>query len=517
LSILIKNATIPDFQNKKFLTKNIIVKKNRIEDVLPKLNSINENNFTNIIDAKNLIVSPGFIDVHSHSDLAALNKSQINPKIMQGVTTEVVGNCGISVVPVNNKNKTRWRENYLSLWGNPEVKWLWTDTTSYLLALFNKSQINIETLLGYSTLRYYITGLSNISYDSKLFLKMEKIISEELEKGAKGISLGIGYVPNIYASREEYELIFKLARKYDKIVTVHLRNEGDKVIESIKKIISYNKKAKAKLHISHLKCYGKNNWSKTDKLLEYINQLNKKYDITFDSYPYTAGSTTLLALLPPTILDKPVKKIIKLIKQKEIQNYIEKTINEGLENWENYSKIIGFENICVTGLTSKKYKDFEMQSITEISKKLKISPIECICNILIAEKANASMIMFSMSEDSVIKIFKHEKHMVGSDGLYSSKPHPRTYGTFPRVINRFCKELKVFDLITALYQMTKFPAERFNIKNRGEILPGNFADFVIFDYEKIKDTADYSNPKQFPEGIKYIIINGRIINQKKSK
>lgn len=510
VSILIKNALIPDFSTKKFIKRNIVIENDKIVNLLLNLNSIEEKNFYEIIDAKGLIVSPGFIDVHSHSDLTSLNMNVISPKLMQGVTTEIVGNCGLSVVPVNNKNKSCWRNNYISIWGNPDLPWLWTDTFSYLMTSKNRCWNNIETLLGYSTLRFYLTGLNKKNYDKKLLSKMEELICTELEKGALGISIGIGYAPNIYAQQNEYELITKLLKKYNKILTVHLRDEGDNLIQSIKEIISYNKNSNCKLHISHIKSFGKNNWYKNKLMLNLIDKYNKKFDITFDAYPYTAGSTMLLSLLPPVILDMPVNKILKELQKDKVRKYISNSILKGDDGWSGFSKTIGFENIFPSGLASKKYFKFEGLNLLEISKNTGKNIVETLCDILIEEKGKTAMIEFGMNENKVIEIFKHPKQMVASDGIFGIKPHPRTFGAFPRVISRFCNELKIFDLMTALYKMTKFPAERFLIKSRGEIRKNYFADIVIFNPDTIKDKADYVEPCRYPEGIEYIIVNGKI-------
>ncbi|HPG30534.1 MAG TPA: amidohydrolase family protein [bacterium] len=512
MKLLIKNSYFPDFQKFKFFKKNIIVEKNIIRDLTSCEVSVSNSNFDKIIDAEGLIVSPGFIDVHSHSDLACINDKKFSPKVLQGISSEIVGNCGLSVVPIKPDSKKEWYSLYGNIWGNNEVEWKWTNAASYLNHCKKKSISNIETLIGYSALRFYLTKLSSEKYSKDMLNKMESLIASELESGAAGISIGIGYPPNIFADRSEYELIAKLVKKYDKILAVHMRDEGAKVIESIKEIMEYTEKYNCKIQLSHLKAYGKKNWQKTGQILKLIDIYNKRRDITFDSYPYTAGSTTLTSLLPPTLLNKPKQILLKEILLKKTQDYIENCIKEGLPEWENYAGSLEYNDIYPTGLSSKKYNKFEGLSLFDIAEKTKQNIIKTICSIISEENGTASMIMKSMNESNVIEIFKHPKHMVGSDGLFGTKPHPRTYGAFPRVINRFCKELKVMDLLTALYQMTKFPAERFNIKSRGQIKKNFAADLTIFDYEKIKDVADFANPERFPEGIKHIIINGKIIN-----
>jgi N-acyl-D-aspartate/D-glutamate deacylase len=291
-----------------------------------------------------------------------------------------------------------------------------------------------------------------------------------------------------------------------------MRDEGNRIIESVKEIFSFVEKSNCKVQISHLKVCGKNNWYKNHQLLELIDTYNRNYDFTFDAYPYTLGSTTLLALLPPYLLKHSIEEVLKKIADIGIQKNIESDIENGLENWENYAKTNGFDMIYPNGLECEEYKKYEGKTIKEISCILKKSAVEILCDILIKEKGKATMLMDEMSEDNIIELFKHPKHMVGSDALFSGKPHPRTFGTYPRVISRFCKEKNIFDLMTCLYKMSYFPAKRFNVSKRGEIKKNYFADLVIFDYDKIKDKATYDNPLNFSEGINYVISEGKILN-----
>ncbi len=254
--MLIKNGFIPDFDKKKLIKKNIVIKNNIISDVLPVQYKISDTQFNEIINAEGFIVSPGFIDSHSHSDLICLNTGINNPKFRQGITSEITGNCGISVTPVKKNGAAGLCGLFQSIWGANEIEWNWTSTNSYLKKVKNYSINNIYPLIGYSTLRYYLTGIDSKPYDSKLLSKMEKLIETELEHSV-GISIGIGYAPNIFAQPDEYELIAKLLKKHDKILTAHIRDEGGRVIESINEIIEYVKKYNPKINISHIKAYGK--------------------------------------------------------------------------------------------------------------------------------------------------------------------------------------------------------------------------------------------------------------------
>lgn len=508
--MIIKNGLIPDFKVQDFVKKNLIIEDGKISGILPPSTKIEEKNHKEIIDADGLIVSPGFIDTHSHSDIKSVNSWLDNPKFRQGITTEIVGNCGMSVAPVKKSEVKDLKSLFESIWGDDKYEWKWTGVESYLKVTKKNSINKIFTLLGYSTLRYYISGLSPEKFDKQKLKKMEVLIEKELSGGAMGISIGIGYAPNIFAQPEEYELIARLLKKYNKILAVHLRDEGDRVIEAIKEIMSYTEKYQPKIHISHIKSYGKQNWHKTGEIINLIDSLNKTQDISFDSYPYTAGSTMLYSLLPPALLDKPKKILMDFLTRKKTREMISQSIEFGIDNWENYGRTVGFDNVMPVGFTSKKFKKYEGKKLTEIASIIKKDVYSTLCDILIFEKLETSMIMFSMSEDNVIQFFKHPKHTVGSDGLFGVKPHPRTYGAFPRVISRFCRELKIIKLIDVLKQMTQSAANRFGLAGLGEIKKNYVADITIFDYNTIKDTAEYFEPKKYPVGLKYIIIDGKI-------
>lgn len=518
MKLLITKGLTPNFEKMRMEKKDIIITDNIITDVIEQncdinmqnnssANNKNNNYFDRVIIAENKIVSPGFVDVHSHSDLAIFDNEKIKAKYYQGITSEIVGNCGLSVCPVKENNKSDWKNFYSSIWGCDNVDWSWTDTASFLNQARKETKIFIETFVGYSTLRYYISNFKNIKYDNKLLKKMEILIEKELSNGAKGISLGIPYSPNIFADENEYFLITKLLKRHNKILNVHLRDEGNNIIESIEEIMKYIKINNCKLHISHLKTYGEQNWYKNKKILELIDTyINQGFDITFDAYPYDAGSTTLNALLPPYYHERSLNELFDLLKKKnEILN-IEKTIEKGLTGWENYAGTIGFDKIFPIGLKSDKYKNFTGKSIEDISNLNNKSSAEIICDIIITEKGKTSMLLKAMKFNNIIDIFKHPKFMAGSDGLFSEFPHPRTYGTFPRIIKKFCYEEKIFDLITILYKTVKFPAERFQLKKRGDIKIGNIADLIMFDINKVKDNATFDNPTQQSEGIDRILL-----------
>ena len=504
IMLIIKNGAVAEHESGKFIKKNIVIKSGKIAAICGLDEKIDENPAAEVIDASGLIVSAGFIDVHSHGDLTFVMPDAEHPKLNQGVTTEIVGNCGLSVVPLNENQKKEFYSRYSSIWGEFNVKWDWNSIKDYSV-LTENAPTNIPSMIGYSTLRYILSGLNSSVLSENQENKLEEIIEQELSEGALGISFGIPYAPNIYAEKKEYRLALKLAAKYDKIAAFHIRDEGANLLDSISEIFDFNKDIGCSIHISHLKTYGKANWNNNDQAISMIEKYSINNSISFDVYPYTAGSTSLSYLLPSDLLSKNEKTLINELRTESVQQYVKQSFKQ-TTNWIMDQDF--FDNILPVGLTSEKYRGYEGNSIGQLSREMSLEPGFLICDIIAEEKNRIAMIMFLMDETNVRSIMRHPLSFIGSDGLYNKFPHPRTYGTFPRFIGKYCMEEKLLSLSEGLEKITAKAAERFGIKNKGKIAAGYDADLVLFDSTKIKDRADYKEPKNFPAGISYVLKNG---------
>jgi N-acyl-D-amino-acid deacylase len=320
----------------------------------------------------------------------------------------------------------------------------------------------------------------------------------------------MNYVPNSFCTRAEYTLLSTLAYKNNKKLVFHIRDEGDFLIESLEEALDIALESGAGLHISHLKCHGKQNWHKTEEVLKFIDRACRLLDFTFDSQPYTSGATTLFAILPPKHLELPAEDLNAALQDDKCLDEIERTIHKGITGWDNYYKSTGPENIVPTGLMHRDNMALKGLSLAEAALICGCSPLRAAARILLLEGSRAGMILNARSEESVIKFLAHPLGMVGSDALYGPDPHPRTHGAFPRYLGCYVREKKIATPIESLYKLTAFPARVFGLKNAGRLEKGSFSDLFIFDPEKIGHYPDSESacPAK-PRGIYYVLSKGR--------
>lgn len=514
--LLIKDATIVDGTEKPRYLADIGI----FNEKIVKIGKIEKSKARKIINAAGLIVSPGFIDIHSHADLSILYYPKALDKIKQGVTTQVIGNCGFSVAPVKDKDKEIWKENISEIVGTfKDFTWDWNKFGEYLNQLKKrKTATNIIPLVGYGAIRNYISGFRNYQYKLEDLAKVKKLIAQTFEEGARGISFGLIYPPTVYADKKEITEICDFVSRNKKLISCHIRNEGNYLVDSVKEIIKIAKISGGNIEISHFKVMGKMNWcKKLEESLELINEANEEgCCIDFDQYPYTAVSTYLKAVLPPWVNIGGNSRMLERIKSEKNRRIIKGEFKSPPKKdigWDNFIYLINqeWEKIIIAGIDSEKNKYLQGKSIYEIASIRNESPEDVIFNLLREEKGRVAMIAFLMSEEDVIRIMKNRYQKVGSDSIYNSHPHPRTYGSFPRIIRKYVREKKVLSLEEAIYKMTYATAKKLNISNRGIIGENKFADIVIFDFENITDKSTYDDPIKYPDGIKYVIVNGSIV------
>lgn len=490
---ILSGGVVPDFGTMTFSKKTVVVKDGVIEDLLEPGYCVGSGNQYQMIDLNGAFLSPGFIDVHAHSDLATFSDPAQNPKIQQGVTTEIVGNCGLSVYPYNGF--VAWKNRFSSVWGFPDIKWNWGGVGSYLEQVQKKGHNELFPLIGYGALRSYLTGNSGAQYTPELLKKMAILIEESFEEGAIGISFGIGYIPNVFATEAEYDLVAKLVAKHDKILAIHMRDEGDEVIESFDEVIRYSLKYGTKTEISHFKCHGPENWGKQAALLERMEAYQDRIPLTFDIYPYFAGSTAFSSILPPEYLKLDRSHLVKALRSPQERKKIWKLIDHGIPGWENYGKTTHFDRIIPSG-----YSD----SIATLAQRGSQPIIDVVADLILEHGDGLSMVMQGVKEENLDLLLKHPRHMIGSDALFNENPHPRTYGTYYKWLTHYVQKKKMVSWIDALYKTTAFPAKTFSLKNRGEIKKGYAASLIAINPEQLTNHATYDHPKQFSEGIQLL-------------
>ena len=515
--IIIKNGKIVDGTGNPWFCGDIGIKDGKIL----KVGRLNSADSERLIDAKNCIISPGFIDMHSHSDLAPFINPYMESKVRQGVTTEVVGNCGFSAAPLNDFLREELQKTSPML-REANVKLDWTSMAEYMESVEkNGVSLNIAPLVGHGTIRAFVLGYEKRKPTETELEEMKQVLAQAMKDGAFGMSTGLIYPPSCYADTEEIIELCKVVASYGGFYASHIRGEEHQLLTSVREAIEIGEKAKFSVEISHHKASGKANWGKVKESLKIMEEArNRGIDVTCDVYPYTAGSFGLDSLLPPHAHEEGVEKLIEKLKNPEFRQKLKDEMKKGTDNWRSAAEVLGWDNIMIA--YCKGHPEYEGKTISEIVKEKNIDPFDFVFNLIIEETASVSVVLFSMSEEDMKTVLKSSFSMVGSDSsaratygiLSAGKPHPRAYGTFPRVLGRYVREEKILTFQEAIRKMTSFPAQKLGLKDRGLIREGMWADIAIFNPEKIIDKATFTNPHQYPEGIEYVIVNGKIVIEK---
>lgn len=502
--IIIKDGLLIDGSGRKGEVIDIGIR----GDKIGAISNLDRSKAKKVIDAKDLVVSPGFIDSHAHSEFTLLAEPKGSSKVMQGVTTEINGNCGLSAVPLLSVAMEQ-REGDLKELG---IKERWTTYRDYFPILErNGLGLNFATLVGHGNLRASVIGYDDRKPSNEEMYGMKGLLEEAIKDGACGISTGLCYPPGVYSSTDELIELSKVVASYRGIYTSHLRSEGDRLLEAVEEAIGIGKEAGIPVQISHLKTSGEKNWGKIDAIFSLIEGARDKgVDITCDRYPYTASSTDLDAILPSWTYEGGNEKELEKLKSSKFKEKIRREILKGHPEKDYW------ESVNVSSVSSQKNRWMEGKNLSSISREINKEPVDTLFHILIEERLRVSAIYFSMNEENLRRILKKPYTMIGTDSSARSeagitakgKPHPRGFGTFPRVLGRYVREEGILSLEDAIYKMTYFPAKRYGLKRRGLIREGNYADIVIFDQERINDKSTFNDPFIYSDGIGYVLVNG---------
>jgi len=509
--IIIKNGIVIDGSGSKPFSAELGI----IGDKISALDTNVGESAEIIIDAGGRVISPGFIDIHTHTDTELIVNNTADSKICQGVTTEIGGNCGYSPFPFTEIDLEKFYENFFEQYQeNAE----WKNIAQFFERLEKgKLSINYASFTGHGNLRAFIVGKNDIVPTSDQMKKMKMVLAESMEMGSLGLSTGLEYSPGSYADTDEIIELSKVVSERDGVYATHMRNEDDTVEEAIEEALRICKEAKVSTQISHLKAANPANWHKVDNILKLIeSSYNSGMPVLADRYPYIAYGTGLSVFIPLWARQGDSDDLIIRLQDNSQLGKI-KDYAEG-----RASRIGGWDKVGISSCFTEGNKIFEGKSIREAAKEKGISEFDFVKNIIIEEKNRVSIIGYAMSEENIKKILSHPLVVIGSDGsavstrgkLSHGKPHPRYYGTFPRVLGKYVREKQFFDLSTGINKMTSMPAEKLGIKGRGLIQKGNYADLVIFDPENITDNATFVNPHQLAGGIDYVLVNGKVTVEK---
>lgn len=513
MKLLVKNGLIIDGSGNKPYISDLLINENKIE----KIGKINES-VEQVIDATGLAVAPGFIDTHSHSDLDVLLRPEVMPKVMQGITTEFLGQDGISMAPLPKAYISPWRKNLAGLDGvSDKVNWEYENTDNYLKMIETvKPGINECYLVPHGNIRMEAMGLDNRLPTDEELEKMRQITRREMEAGAWGLSTGLIYMPCAYGEAKEIIEMCKVVAEYDGCFVIHQRSEADTILDSMEEVIEIGRQSGVRIHWSHFKVCGKKNWDKVEKVVELLEKAKKEgIRVSFDQYPYVAGSTMLGVILPPWVHDGGTDKVLERLQDDELRKRMIYDMEHGIHGWDNFMDFAGLDQIFVTSVQKESNQDTIGLSLTELGKLRNKDPYHATFDLLYDEENAVGMVDFYGTEEHVQRFMKLPEMNACTDGiLCPGKPHPRLYGAFPRILGKYVREDKALSLQEAIYKMTKKPATTFGIKNRGELVEGYFADITIFNPDTVIDKGTYTDPMQYPEGIEYVIINGIVTVEK---
>lgn len=461
------------------------------------------------VDVSGLVVSPGLIDTHSHADNVPFLPEGDASKIEQGVTTEVVGNCGFSLAPTNPEHD----RDLTMLLGRifPPMQTPWRSYGEFLRYADAGGYVtNYVPLVGHNVLRVAAFGsLARAPEPDELQL-MGRLLDQALEDGAFGLSSGLIYPPGVFCEPDELQYLTARLGS-ERIYATHMRNESSHVSDSVREAVTTAGKSGCRLHVSHLKIAHRAQWTQMASVLEQLDRARVDgVHVTQDAYPYAAGSTMLTALLPPWFHDGGSTAVLERLASPESLGRAERDLADPDAGFENFVLAAGWENIVVSSTASHRY---EGQSITSIAKQLGQEPFEAFVHVLREERLAATMVMHAMHDDDVGTVLAHSQTAIGSDSLppgVGGKPHPRTFGTFPRMLGPVVRDDQVVSLPEAVRRMTSWPAQIFGLTGRGTVGAGQVADLLCFDPEAVADRATYAEPTLAPTGIHRVYQRGRL-------
>jgi len=503
--IVLKNGLIVDGLRNKPYVGDVAIKDGKIAAVGNVKDSAKES-----VDVTGLVVSPGFIDMHSHSDISPMISTEMTSKICQGVTTEVIGHCGISLTPACDKNRQLNYETFASLdavFDDPNYA---ADNLMQYKAYIEgnkKPATNLVPLIGHGAVRSYVMGFEDREPTEEELKQMRALLDEELNNGAWGMSLGLIYPPGIFSKTNELIELAHVIAKHNKILCVHMRDEGSGIFEAVDEMIHVARESKVHLHISHLKLLARPVWHLAEKLLKKIRDARAEgIIITADQYPYTASSTSLSVLLPIWASTQGITGIVQDDEKKFL------LLHDIMAILEEY----GGATCVQIASTGGQFKEAENRRLDEIARELGQNSEETILYMLRRCNGRVSCVYHSIDQDDVLKIMQDMQISVGSDGIATpfdaavigEAPHPRNFATFPRFLQTV-RETKIMSLEDAVYKITGLTAQTVGLSRRGLITPGAIADITVFDYNAIRDCSTYSDPIRKPEGIIHVLVSGQ--------
>jgi len=483
-----------------------------VGDSISRIGTIPSSRGASVIPARGLVVAPGFIDVHNHTDINILVNPRAESYVRQGVTTIVAGQCGDSPFPLSD---AMFEEAEKSLRKEYGLVLSWRDIRGFY-ALIDKSgtALNFSSCVGQGTVRAAAMGYEGRKPEAAELALMKKLVANSMAGGAFGISTGLEYAPGGFASTEELIEVCRAAAPYKGMYATHMRDEEDFVVEAVDEAIRIARESGLPLQISHLKTGYVRNWPKLGAILERLETARAAgLDVYCDRYPYIASATGLDLYFPLWAREGTTEVFLGRLRDPSLEVKLKAYV--GTKEAEMGS----WDRVLISGVDMEKNKGLEGMNILEASRNRGKPPFDFIRDLLIEESGRVGIVQFAMSEDNLMTLMAHPLVGIGSDGsalapygpLGKGKPHPRSYGAFPRALGKYVREERLLSIEAMVRKMTSVPAERFGFTRRGVLRAGNFADIVVFDPDRIRDKATWADPHQYPEGIPHVLVNGKVV------
>jgi N-acyl-D-amino-acid deacylase len=465
-----------------------------------------------VLDADGAVVAPGFIDLHTHSDFTLPRFPRAEAMVRQGVTTQLVGNCGFSPFPITDGHLDLLRA--YAAFVDAGLSWEWRDAAGYAAHLERLPlACNVALQVGHGAVRIAVMGFDDRAPTAQDLDAMRRLVAQAFEDGALGLSSGLIYVPGSYARTDELAALAEVAAGYGGFYSSHIRGEGDTLIPAVEEALEVGRRAGVPVQLSHHKATGRQNWGRVEVTLDLIDRARAQgQDVLADQYPYTAGSTTLAAIMPAWAMQGGIEAMLVRLADPAARTRIRAELAGDAHGAREFAP----DAIMIGAVPAGPDAAYEGMMLTEIAAVRGEDPVEAALGLLERQRGGVQMIVFAMSEDDVRRVMRHPAVAIASDGWTlapeaGGRPHPRSYGTYARVLGRYVREEGVLRLEDAVRKMTSLPAGRLGRHDLGLIRPGCAADLVVFDPDRVADLATFEEPHRFCAGVTHVIANGQMV------